>query len=167
VDTSRTVISKTPPAPLGDETWTGCEHIVEEFERMWREGGEPAIEDFWLSQGQRRLDLLQELVHVDLEFRLQLGESVRIEPYLARYPELAQDSQTVLELIAAEYELRRRREADLGPDEYARRFPDFKDQFVERLRLLAELAELGPGTVPKVPGYEIIAELRRGGVGVV
>jgi hypothetical protein len=64
VDTSRTVISKTPPAPLGDETWSGCEHVIEEFERVWREGGSPAIDEFWLSQGERRLDLLREFTSI-------------------------------------------------------------------------------------------------------
>jgi hypothetical protein len=152
------------PNQLGDETWFGCDDVIRAFASAWREGQTPAIDNFWLTQADRRVDLLRELVNVDLEFRLKLGESVRIEPYLARYPELAQDSQVVLELIAAEYELRRRREVDLGLEEYARRFPALREQFAERLRLLAQLAELGPGTVPKVPGYEILAELGRGGM---
>src|SRR4029450_527319 len=90
-----------------------------------------------------------------------------IEPYFNRYPDLAQDAEVALDLITAEYELRRRRELDLGPEEYARRFPEYQHQFAERLQLLAALAKLDTESMPKVPGYEILAELGRGGMGVV
>jgi serine/threonine protein kinase len=57
--------------------------------------------------------------------RVRAGEMVRIEQYLERYPELAADRKAVLDLIAAEYEQRRRL---VGPtvEEFMARFPELR-----------------------------------------
>ena len=73
-------------------------------------------------QGRPRT-LLIELVHTELELRLKSREAARVEEYLARYPELADDRAAVLGLIAAEYGLRRRGEPDPPLDEYLAAFP--------------------------------------------
>jgi len=53
-----------------------------------------------------RFSLLVELVHIDLEQRLNAGESVSVEEYLDRFPELKEDEDSLQELLAAEHALR-------------------------------------------------------------
>src|SRR5262249_32160120 len=76
-----------------------------------------------------RAAALIELVHIDLEFRLEAGEEARVETYLRRYPDLASDRTTVLGLIAAEFEQRQRL---AGPtvEEYLERFPEHRADLV-------------------------------------
>lgn len=160
------------PDPLGDDTWSGCEGLIREFERAWRKGPPPQISDFLIPADPRRGVLLRELMHVDLEYRVKAGQRTCVETYLDQYPELALEPDKVLDLIAAEYELRRRNEADLSQSEYNRRFPAFGQRIAERLQI-AERTLGGMLTVPseaapvEVPGYQIIAKLGRGGMGVV
>jgi hypothetical protein len=97
--------------------------LVSQFENAWQAGGPPPLEAFLSADGPRRAAALPELVHVDLERRFKRGESVRVEEYLGRFPELASDRTAVLDLIAAEYRLRRRREPALDVAEFLRRFP--------------------------------------------
>ena len=73
------------------------------------------------------------MVHVDLECRLKAGEPARVEDYLNRYAELAQDDERVLELIRTEYSLRRRREQDVSLDEYIERFPQYQPMLAQSL----------------------------------
>jgi serine/threonine protein kinase/predicted ATPase len=110
-----------------------------------------------------------------MEFRLRSGEPVRVETYLAAHPELADDRRATLGLIAAEYELRRLHEGDMDFDEYRRRFPQYLDDLAACLHSTDD-DTLGPPTgtarttvpeTPAVPGYEILGELGRGGMGVV
>jgi serine/threonine protein kinase len=155
--------------------WRQCEERIEAFEHAWRAGPQASIDDFLSGEGSERAALLVELIHVDLEFRLKAGEATRVESYLDRYPRLTQDSATMLGLLEAEYELRQRKETDLGLDEYARRFP----AYIEELRrCLASAATFADGRadldkttrineLPVVPGFEITAEIGRGGMGVV
>src|SRR5690348_12904619 len=96
-----------PDASLA--SWELCERILDRFESAWQRGERPAIDDFLPPDGERTAVLL-ELVHADLECRLKAGEPARVEEYLRRYPALAALPETVLTLLAAEYELRRRRE---------------------------------------------------------
>jgi len=123
------------PDPLGDDTWSGCEGLIREFERAWRKGPPPQISDYLLADDPRHTVLLRELMHVDLEYRVKAGQRTCVEFYLDRFPELALDRNGVLDLIAAEYELRRRNESDLSVSEYNRRFPAFGNRIAERLQV--------------------------------
>jgi serine/threonine-protein kinase len=103
---------------------------VKRFETAWREDKRPpALEDYLPPEASLRLRVLIELVHIDLEFRLDAGESVRIENYLRRYPQLADEREAMLGLIAAEFEHRQRL---AGPtiEEYVERFPDYHADIV-------------------------------------
>jgi eukaryotic-like serine/threonine-protein kinase len=98
------------------------ERLVRRFEAAWQHS-RPALGDFLPADPAARLPVLLELVLTDLEYRLKAGESARVETYLSSYPELAADAAALRDLASAEYRLRRRRESDLTPAEYAERFP--------------------------------------------
>src|SRR5262249_31315757 len=121
------------PAP---STWVI--QVGEQFEAAWTAGQQPAIEDFLPPGGSQRQLALLRLIHVDLERRLKAGEAARVENYLARFPELADDSQAALDLIAAEHRLRRAREPGGLLEEYLRRFPRWAGALPGLLRSAAE-----------------------------
>jgi sugar lactone lactonase YvrE/tRNA A-37 threonylcarbamoyl transferase component Bud32 len=176
------------PAPEG-EAPSQVQAVVYRFERAFAQGRWPAIDDYLPAGGPGREAALINLVHIDLERRLKAGRDARVEEYLKRYPELERSPAAVLDLIAAEYEQRRRREPGLAAAEYRARFP----QFAGRLGTLpeaipAEGSDLPPEVVPaqpaktiadalppaagapafpRVPGHEIISLVKRGGMGVV
>src|SRR5262249_52805909 len=112
-------------APLPAD-WLALKDAVRRFENAWRQESPPLIEDYLPTDAPLRLRVLIELVHIDLELRLKAGETAWVEEYLARYPELTGDQAIVAELIIAEYELRRRREPRLVPDEILQRFPQYR-----------------------------------------
>jgi hypothetical protein len=161
---------------------TELEALVERFERAWSEGIPPRLEDFvpaepcpdWPAA-------LLRMALIDLERRLDRGEIIRAESYIARFPELDAPALAV-ELIAAEFRLRLRGEPGLGPDEFTARFP--QHALVLRARLIRDLdattaapatrAEFSPpsfsatlGCPLRLGGYEILEELGRGGMGIV
>ena len=70
---------RSPPA----EDSSALEDVVKRFERAWRQGPRPAIDDYLPSGGPLRPDALVELVHVELELRLKAREAARVEEYLA------------------------------------------------------------------------------------
>jgi tetratricopeptide (TPR) repeat protein/tRNA A-37 threonylcarbamoyl transferase component Bud32 len=121
--------------------WGRLEQVVGRFEEAWQRGERPALDEYLPAGGGPR-ELIVELAHADLECRLKAGEAARVEAYLGRYPPLAADHAAVLRLIEAEYRLRRRGEPGLGPDEYLRRFPAYRQ----------DLGELFPGPHPHKDG---------------
>jgi WD40 repeat protein len=108
------------------------ERAVDRFEDAWQSGRCPEIDDYLPADGPDRAGVLVELVHVDLERRLKAGEPVRIESYLRRYPEL-DDGPVVVGLLAAEYRLRQRQDANVTADEYGRRFPHYGEELTALL----------------------------------
>src|SRR5262249_45896990 len=149
-----------PLPPAAD--WLALKDAVRRFEHAWRQGPRPAIDDY-LPTGDRLCSrVLIELVHIDLELRLKAGEAARVEEYLARYPELAEDRAVTLELIAAEHELRRRRERGLALDEYLQRFPPYRAELPEQIARRTVAAGDNPQrpadaraeSPPEVAGFE-------------
>jgi serine/threonine protein kinase len=159
---------------LVDSAWDEFEDVIRRFEDAWLGQARPEIVAF-LPAGGGRTRLLTELVHVDFEYRLRAGESARVEEYLARYPELADDRVAVLELIAAEHDFRRRREPGLALSEFLQRFPQYRAELpgrISRATIAGWDESLRPAdgraeALPEVAGYEVLGLLGRGGMGVV
>src|SRR5262245_23990610 len=167
----------TTPEDLGqlaNPSWDDCEDLIQSFEEAWHGGERPSIDAFLRGEGAGRRALLVELIHVDLEFRLKAGEEARVESYLQAYPELDPDCPTILGLVASEYEARKRRQEPVEVAEYQRRFPEYERElplhlFPPMLDTLVPAAAV-PVRRPKpvaVPGYDLVDELGRGGMGVV
>ncbi|HWB13748.1 MAG TPA: protein kinase [Pirellulales bacterium] len=165
------------PEPISSplaEDWLALKDAVKRFEQAWRDASRPAIDDYLLAGDSLRSRVLIELVHIDLELRLKAGETARVEEYLARYPELADDRAVVLGLIAAEHELRRRREPGLVLDDYLQRFPQYRAELPRQIAQLTVPAGTPhrpthprPQAPPEAAGFEVLALLGRGGMGVV
>src|SRR5690242_20155675 len=95
---------------LDQPEWLPWERLIQRFEAALRSPARPALDDYLPEDGAVRQAVLVELVHTELEHRLKAGEAARVEEYLRRYPELAEDRPAALDLLTAEYKLRRRRE---------------------------------------------------------
>src|SRR5262249_3319540 len=83
--------------------------VCDRFESAWLAGERPRLEDALALVAQPdRPALLRELLAVELECRLKAGETVRVEEYLRRFPELIEDPGEVVELIRTEFRHRER-----------------------------------------------------------
>jgi WD40 repeat protein/tRNA A-37 threonylcarbamoyl transferase component Bud32 len=174
---------------LPSALWDEMQSVLEDFESVWRRGERPDLNAYLRPGPALYFPLLVELVHVDLELRLKAGDGARVEEYLRRYPGLSRERQTLLALIRAEFHLRQRQEPELRVDEYLRRFPEHatelsawisqqptevwrptsspRDDVNATLTTGTASVSDHPSPCPAIPGYEILGELGRGGMGVV
>jgi serine/threonine protein kinase len=161
------------PSPNGRAVYEGeserLEQIVGEYESAWRSGQKPDLDSYLSAADVEPRTLLVELVHADLECRLKAGEPVRVESYFGKYADLAADSRAALGLIAAEYNLRRRREPGLRLDEYLNRFPQFRTDLPQCIRgPHALLPESPPQPDAKSAGrFQLLEEVGQGAFGTV
>src|SRR5579863_9779988 len=69
--------------------------IVARFEEAWFAEQRPQIETFLRGDDELRPVLLAELMRIDCEFRAKAGETVLVDDYLVRFPDLAHDANLI------------------------------------------------------------------------
>jgi serine/threonine-protein kinase len=86
---------------LDRRDWSELQRAVRSFRAALRRGERPEIEAYLPADGASRRMVLVELIHEELEFRIKAGASADPRAYLERFPELAEDSTAVSELMGA------------------------------------------------------------------
>jgi serine/threonine protein kinase/formylglycine-generating enzyme required for sulfatase activity len=161
--------------------WQRCEQILERFEAAWNANPRPDADAFLPDDPQLRAVVLPELLCVDLERRLKAGESVRVENYLQRYPDLANQADAVFALLQVEFDHRQGRQPPPSLGEYCQRFPALEPRLREWLAERPSIPGASPrGTdtgselpaaadelPPRIGRFAIQARLGSGGFGVV
>src|SRR5689334_2993482 len=70
------------------EHWSWINAVAERFERAWKAGPRPRIEDYLADiDEQRRAQLLEELLRVERELRRRAGEESNPDEFHRRFPE--------------------------------------------------------------------------------
>ena len=107
----------------------------------------------------------------DQRRRWQQGERVLVEAYLAGHAHLREDPEGVLDLIYNEIFLREQRGEAAQLEEYVRRFPHWRSELALQFEVHQAIQPDSPLPAPPgpvdIPGYDLVVEIGRGGMGVV
>jgi WD40 repeat protein len=119
------------------------------FEAAWQAGQRPRIEDFLDAVAEaERPALLLELLHLELEYRRRCGEDVGADDYRMRFPRhaaLVEKAFAAVDSPGATVDI----------------------SHAAGVQVSDETRSADGTELPKVPGYEILGVLGRGGMGIV
>jgi tRNA A-37 threonylcarbamoyl transferase component Bud32 len=122
-------------AKLTDEEESRLGRILDAFENAWNEAWEPRLEEFLPEEEAIRHAALVELVYIDQEYAIQAGSGTSVEDYLARFSDLASDTEALIEIVARDLRYRLRRGEQNQPENYLERFPHLGKRLEDRLRI--------------------------------
>lgn len=167
-----------------------------EFQRQWQVGQQPRIDAFLAQQPAMSVNELGAVVRVDLRQRWRSGEQIGASDYLTRFPQLLAEPALAVDLIYSEYLVREELGERFHLAFLQQQFPQFAAELANQVEFHCALesgalekdsvermgkgAETQPhqetlrsGAKPPTrlpslgPGYEVLAEIGRGGMGVV
>jgi serine/threonine-protein kinase len=131
--------------------------LIERFADEWKQGRQPRIDDYLDEASSDRLGRLIALVGVDLEHRLEAGESVRLEEdYLGPF-RAALDGPSAVEVIVHDFTVRQRLGLNPHVEDYLERFPQYRDELESRLAEVVDRSSTKlnrASTMPVLPGTE-------------
>jgi serine/threonine protein kinase len=134
--------------------WSCIHANAERFERAWKKGPRPRIEDFLATVGESfQPQLLEELLRVEREIRRRGGEAPHPDDYRKRFPEH-------LEIIASVFRPHSDRPQTGGQGAGL-------DATLQTSRATGGWSDAIPPALANDPNYEFLRELDRGGMGVV
>jgi serine/threonine protein kinase len=137
------------PVPHSRAALVRLSQTVQDLGAARSRGEQPGLETL-LAAGivHLRQATLVELIQIDLKNRLATGESVRVETYLGRYPEVSEVPGALLDLLETEYRQRWLREPEIRPAEYLQRFPQQEQVWARLQSLEVHLGEKDRGERP-------------------
>jgi serine/threonine protein kinase len=140
--------------------------------QLWRAGRGPNLQSFLANSPGLPLADVVALISVDQYERWQRGERPLAEDYIPLLPDGPGRQQAVCDIVYGEFLMREQLGERPSSTDFRRRFPEHEADLNRQLEVHRALSEresaiFAEPALPDVPGYEVLEEIGRGGMGVV
>ena len=157
--------------------------MLARFERQWESGSTPNVNDLVSEFGPLSPEELTHLLLVDQSYRCSRGTPQAAAVYFEQFPELLKCAEAAIDLLYAEFLQREANEPELTVERFMQPYPQLEEEFRrqvsfhrsvfapsrEGVSFSESIAEPTQSVTNSdaIPGYEVLGELGRGGLGVV